>query len=160
MKINSVCGGGHVCTACGCCIKQKATATESVCGLVELGKEPKWTAINADNPVDRRLKVICEDAKINVTQETPNIVLQRDYDKEQEKKVSFEVKFKHKDKVKPLSVIASCGCTASQTEIIDKRSFKVNVDVSTTRFKNDESNKALTVTYDVGVGTPKKFRLN
>lgn len=34
-----------VCTACFCCTAEKIKLKESVCGLIEIGQEPKWGAI-------------------------------------------------------------------------------------------------------------------
>ncbi len=43
------CQGKRHCTACGCCINQKASIKTSVCGLTELNLEPKWFALEIDN---------------------------------------------------------------------------------------------------------------
>lgn len=37
------------CTACGCGIKYKISVPFSVCGLDEIGKEPKWKEYEVSN---------------------------------------------------------------------------------------------------------------
>lgn len=56
-KESTICKGTSVCTACGCCIAQKASVKSEVCGMKEKGLEPKWGAIEVEGKVDSRIKV-------------------------------------------------------------------------------------------------------
>jgi len=158
LKVNSICGGGGVCNACGCCISKKARVEESVCGLVEIGKEPKWTAVVETNPTDKRLSVTCLDSTFKVYRELPRIVLEREFT-EDEKKVEFELLFSHKDKFSISRSDSSCGCTVPTEEKVDERNSKLVVQVSTVGFRGKVSERSLSVFYDVGVGTYKKVSI-
>lgn len=48
-------GTGPCCGACGCSLKVKLRAMESVCGLASIDKEPLWTPVMSQKDADKHL---------------------------------------------------------------------------------------------------------
>lgn len=147
IKLSTVCSGDSVCTACGCCVSRKARVKESVCGMVELGLEPKWGSIIAASPLDKNMVVNSQDSEVSVATDGNRVIVTRSYSKTQPK-IKFLLNFLHLNTdVEMMSASAGCSCTASLHDKVSDRSFNLAVEVSTVGFKGEVVEKGLTVNY-------------
>ena len=147
VKLSTVCSGDSVCTACGCCVSRKARVKESVCGMVELGLEPKWGPIISANPVDKSMVVSSHDAEVSITSKGGSVIVSKNYSRAQPK-IKFLLNFLHLNtNVEMVSASAGCSCTASLHDKVSDRSFNLAVEVSTVGFKGSIVEKTITVNY-------------
>lgn len=152
LKLETICIGDFLCTACGCCGSKKARVPDEVCGKVKLGLEPEWGALSIESPVDENLKVSTSDTQIRITNKDKKIYLIRKF-KEEEKVINFTLFVEHKKHLKVISVEAGCSCTvAEHVEETDKKS-KVDLSISTRGFRGDASERTVLVRYFL---TPSK----
>ena len=154
---DTICSSQPVCTACSCCVDKKIKVEESICGLDEIGLEPKWKPVVSNNPVDNKLQVTCDspgDASLSI--EGGSILVESTYT---ELKHSFTVNFKRKGGLKLISADGSCSCTSSGSKEVSNDSFNLFVDISTKGFKGEYSVRSMTVHYRVSENKHRKVKL-
>lgn len=133
------------CTACGCCIFQKcATKTES-CGMKEIGKTPKWNALEIED-VDGRLAFEALHNTGKISKNGSEVLFDFGTSSEKVLKASFVIKSERQISFSKYSV--SCGCTHPSTiEQPTNKSIKSNVDISTLGFRVGLNEKTMTIEY-------------
>jgi hypothetical protein len=121
------------CTACSCCIDQKASIKRAECGAVELGLEAKWKA----------LEVFANDnSNVSVTQagdrpltiRTNGSTFFLDLGKTSEPVVDFSFVLFVPTKYEFVTSKVTCGCTVAEVEKIDEARTQFNMRISTVQF--------------------------
>lgn len=141
-----LCDNGNHCLACGCCIERKCSLKSEVCGLKELGEEPKWNALEVESKRDKRLKVenlspgVC-----NLSMENGEYIVE--FLESSDLKLSLSIKISRSNGLEVKSHQASCGCTLANMETVDKTSAIFNLDISTKKFKEGLNTRNFSVTY-------------
>lgn len=164
IKINfTPCPEKRVCTACGCCIDRKAAVKTEVCGLKELGLEPKWHALSVESPTN---------SGISLESLTPNVgslfmegfTFIVDVPPTSEELVVYEFIMRRKGGLKFKDFQAPCSCTVPSVKVIDKESVKMEAKISTKSFKKGLNERSLVLYYyqggNSGVGSVSvKFKI-
>lgn len=133
----TVCGGGAVCTACGCCVSRKASLKEEYCGLKErpdLEESPKWSAIELDGFKDDKNLTVekLDNVPLSFESSTGKVVVEAETS---EPSISFNFRLNRPGGLKVVEVQKSCGCTASHTNNNEDGSSDIKLTVSTVNFK-------------------------
>jgi hypothetical protein len=130
----AVCPEGDHCTACGCCTHRKASQKTETCGLVELGLEPKWVALELPSKSDSKLTVE------NITPEMgvlapQNGLLVYNLGNVSSERVSFTVGLKRKNGLHVKSVDIGCKCTVADVRVISENEQHFDIILSTKDFR-------------------------
>lgn len=130
----AVCPEGDHCTACGCCTHRKAGQKTETCGLIELGLEPKWVALEIPSKVDSKLAIE------NITPEmgilsSQNGLLVYNLGKVSEERVSFTIGLKRKNGLDVKSVDIGCKCTVADVRVISENEQHFDIVLSTKDFR-------------------------
>lgn len=137
----------RVCTACGCCIDQKASVKEEVCGLVELGKDPKWTAIATSSQSSSGIKVTA-DSRFELTDVSTGVAIRLETS---DKVVKVPLQISAPFDFEVIDVRPTCGCTAETTKKLKNNLYDLTLSVSTLKFKRGvESTKTVSIKYQKG----------
>ena len=152
-----VCSNNSSCTACGCCIDEKASQKTEACGLVEKGLEPKWEALMLETSNSKDLNVeIVDNSALRIELDplgTHFILNTHDMTKED---MDIELIVSRTDGLRIHTVKASCGCTTPTVIKIDDNSIKLKLRLQSSQFtKGSSYTKSVTVNYFVGTGTNK-----
>jgi len=140
------CDNGNHCLACGCCIERKAATKTEQCGLGEIGKEPKWPALEVPGVVDKNLSIV------NLTPEMGEVSVGTrefiyDFGDRFENKLSFSFQLHRTRGLDVKSHNASCGCTVADMVTVDDKTANFSLDISTLSFKEGLNTRTFTVTY-------------
>jgi hypothetical protein len=157
-KVSSICVKNRWCRACGCCIDEKASRKEVACGLTELKMAPKWPALEAESPTDRKLAVITDGQQpYTITEELGFIYL--DFGKVASDVVDFDFNIFAPTSYEFVSAKPVCGCTAASIEDVDPNHKKFSMRISTVAFsKSIVTVKSMLVEYKQGSVTVR-FRM-
>jgi hypothetical protein len=141
----SLCKEKGQCTACGCCIAEKTSVKSMNCGLAEVGKVPKWKAIEVESRKGNLvLEIVGEAGEIKQHNNgflydfgvVPMIVAKGGF------------KIKSQDPITYIKYAVGCGCThPSSIAAEDDKTILVNVDISTLNFREGINEKTLTIYY-------------
>lgn len=139
LVLKTVCD--RVCTACGCCTKEKTKLTDSVCGLEEIGLPLKWGAVEAFSKVQGVSVEILGNEK-TLSGENGEFLIHFDTTKEVE---NISILFKGKELV---SAIGSCSCMSTYITKNNENVYQVDVTISTIAFsKEQETTRKLALTF-------------
>jgi hypothetical protein len=139
LVLKTVCD--RVCTACGCCTQEKTKLTDSVCGLVEIGLEPKWGAVEAFSKAQGVSVEVLGNEK-SLTGESGEFLMQFETTKDVE---NISLLFKGKELV---SAIGSCSCMSTYITKNDEYAYQVDVTISTVAFsKEQETTRKLALNF-------------
>lgn len=152
------------CTACHCCIDQKASIKRAECGLVEIDKEPKWKALEVF-AADNTNVALIHAGKRNYIIRNNGSVFFIDLGASEEPVIDFSfvlfVPMQHEF----ITARATCGCTVSEHEKIDEARIKFNIRLSTVNFMPggvtsrtfyaDYKNKTVEVKFQIQKLTPE-----
>jgi hypothetical protein len=149
VKTRVLCPETRACSACGCCIDRKASVKSEVCGLVEIGEEPKWSAIEIESKKDKNLKV--ENLRLNEITMSVNDLGQYEAVVSTDKpKIDFEFKLTRGNKIEVREVVKTCSCTSSDTIENPDGTTNVIFTISTKGFtQNKQVSKTIVVKYIV-----------
>lgn len=140
------CHGGGVCTACGCCIAEKAVVKEEQCGRVKIGQSPLWDKIEDSINLDPfvRLRTLSpSDVMLDFINKKPRI--KKVYNPETEPKVTIKLLLTDKRGLNITKVEAGCSCTASSVRRLSNVQTEVTLDISTKNFSLDVNERSVTV---------------
>jgi hypothetical protein len=140
LKNTNLCTEGRSCTACGCCIDQKCSVKTEVCGMIKLGKSPKWTALAIDS-VEAVMEVISENYKLT----KPNNEFLLDVGRVSDKVVEMQFRLFPGKGLEYKTSVASCGCTVPQISKNLDGSLDYVVKISTIGFKPGLAEKTMKV---------------
>ena len=143
------------CTACGCCIFQKCSQKTEVCGLKEIGKTPKWFALEVEDISGVVIKTNSKDIKVSVGGKEVLF----DFGTSTEKTLSDEITVVGTN-IAFIKHTVSCGCThLDNVEQVDKNTLKLNVKISTLGFRPGLNEKTLTIYYFDKNSNEKSFTI-
>ena len=139
LVLNTVCD--RVCTACGCCTKEKTKLTDAVCGLVEIGLEPKWGAVEAFSKAQGvSVEILGSEKQLSTSGSEFFIQFETTKDVE-----NVSLLFKERELV---SAIGSCSCMSSYISLIRENTYQVDVTISTVAFsKEKETTRKLALNF-------------
>lgn len=150
IKISTgVCDNNNHCTACGCCIERKCSVKQEVCGKTVIGLEPNWVALEVESIVDKGVSAE------NITPNIGDLTIEGgdfiyDIHPTSDSKVSFSIQLKRKGGLDIKNYNAGCSCTVGNIETIDKDTCRMDIDISTLKFKENQlTEKTLYVTYNL-----------
>ena len=146
----TICKGTSVCTACGCCIAQKASVKSETCGMKDKGLEPKWNAIEVEGKADPRIKVEnkTEGHDKFFVDGTGAFVVEISSD---EITVPFHFGVNGGKKFNIRRLKNTCGCTSSSVDEIEQGNYDVKMSVSTRSFKvGEQTTKTVRATCSIG----------
>lgn len=146
LKIKSgLCGEGPHCTACGCCIRQKTSVKTEVCGLVELGKTPKWTPLEVTNKSGDLSILLTNSSDIVKSTSTEFLY---DFGVKNDNVVKTTFIFRSKKNIKFSKTSVGCGCThVENVETLDDKNLKLDVTISTVGFRQGLNEKTMNIEY-------------
>lgn len=151
LSISTICSGSPVCTACGCCILKKIGESTESCGLVELGKDPKWNAVKVETSTDKNLDLeilnkTAESVRLSDIGDAFIIELGNITDAVKE----IELLITRKAGLNVSSIKAGCSCTVPTQKKIDENTVKILAKLNTIGFTKDiRFSKNITITYFV-----------
>lgn len=157
-KNKYVCPEGRVCTACGCCIDRKALVKTEVCGLIKIGEKPLWGAIDIENPDEGLLVKNLTPNTGQITQEGPiyAILLKT----QTTPTVKFDFEIQDASRMEFVSSNSSCSCTVAHPEVIDRKTLRFSVKISTISFKEGQlTERGLEIKYKNGNGVNKSISI-
>jgi hypothetical protein len=141
----SLCKEKGQCTACGCCIAEKTSVKSMNCGLAEIGKTPKWKAIEVGS---RKGNLVLETVGEAGEIKQHNDGFLYDFGIVPMMVAKGEFKIKSPDPITYIKYAVSCGCThPSSVTAEDDKTILVNVDISTLNFREGINEKTLTIYY-------------
>lgn len=149
-KEATICKNTSVCTACGCCIAQKASVKSETCGMQDKGLEPKWRAIEVEGSVDSRIKVEnkTEGHSEFFAEKTGAFVTAIE---SSEVSVPFHFIVDGGKKFNIRTLTNTCSCTSSGVEEVSQGNYEVKMAVSTRSLKVGEpSTKIVKAKYTIG----------
>jgi hypothetical protein len=121
------------CTACSCCIDQKASIKRAECGIVELGMEPKWRALEVFSDDNSNVS-ITQAGDHPITIRTNGSTFFLDLGQTSNPVVDFSFILFVPTKHKFITSKVTCGCTVAEVEKIDEARIKFNMRISTVQF--------------------------
>lgn len=139
------CFGKDYCTLCTCCIELKCSEKEEFCKLKDLGKKPKWDALQVsmdgrgpftfslvnNNPELGNLTATKDNRFIFVLKDTNENKVSFSFDVLDTKDIDFE------------RVQATCGCTLPTPTIINSKRIRVDVELSLVNFTKGLNQKTV-----------------
>ena len=128
-----ICDSGNHCTACGCCIERKCSDKQSECGLAEIGKAPKWKAIEVKSPVDSNVSIINITPDGGTTYKETNSFAY-DLGEVSDGKISFKFQIKRRGGFNVKTYMAVCSCTVGSMTVIDKDTVEFDMSISSLKF--------------------------
>lgn len=145
------------CSICHCFISEKAKLEESVCGLVEIDKEPKWYPVSIPSKVHNGVTIS------NLTEDSGNLesvptgaINYKIISENQVEK--FKIGFRGKN-IK--SVTVGCGCTTVLAKELGPANYELDCTLSTVGFSNEkETTRAIYVEYYITPVATKKMTIN
>jgi hypothetical protein len=153
----SVCSKNRWCTACGCCIDEKASRKEVACGLTEIGQAPKWPKLSFEDKKDNRINIIVsgegEDSYV-IEEILGDIYL--DFGTVIKDVIDFKFRVFHPKSYLFVTTKVSCGCTVAEVTSIDENHIEVSGRVSTVGFSTSTATvKGIQIDFDKGTTTVK-----
>jgi hypothetical protein len=145
LMTKGLCSTKGQCTACGCCIYEKTSVKTETCGLKEIGKTPKWNALEVGSQNNDIFLEVLEDTGL-----VKNTGAEFLFDLGIVESIVGNSKFliKGVDPITFLRYSVGCGCTHPKSiEQIDDRTLKLDVTISTLSFREGINEKTLTVEY-------------
>lgn len=142
----TICGKGGVCTACGCCISEKASVKAEECGRVKIGQTPLWNKVEDVLNVDQFMKLRTlspSDLTLDFVNKQPRI--KKVFDPQTEPKISIKLLLTDKRGLDILKVVGGCTCTATSVNKLSQFQTEVNLDISTTGFALDVNERTVTI---------------
>jgi hypothetical protein len=149
-KESTICKGTSVCTACGCCIAQKASVKSEVCGMKEKGLVPKWGAIEIEGKVDSRITVENKTEGYDrfFVDGTGAFVLEIS---SKEVSVPFKFRVDGGEMFNIRTLTNTCSCTSSGVNEIAQGNYDVYMTVSTNSLQvGVPSTKIVKAKYTIG----------
>lgn len=139
-----LCGSGSRCTACGCCTELKASAKGEVCGLVVIGKQPKWTALEVEG--EDSVKIINLSSSAKTTKAGKEFLI--DFGGSSENVLKFDFNLTNESFMEFSKWAVACGCThVDNVEQLDKATIRIVGSISTLGFRTGLNEKTLTIEY-------------
>jgi hypothetical protein len=163
-----VCDEGNHCMACGCCIERKCATKSEVCGLAEIGEDPKWVALEVPSTINKGISLI------NLTPEIGEVKTEKasfSYTSNNVEENKLDIKFIIKKDSSTFTIKnyrPSCSCMSVNTmRRLETNSFEFDISISTVGFREGINERKLFVTYfDKGSNTSeimitfKVYKLN
>lgn len=160
IQINSgLCDNNNHCTACKCCIERKCSVKTETCGLVKIGKTPKWIALEQPSQIDETLSIT------NLTPEMGDISWENtgfiyDLGVTSEPKLVMKFRVSKKGGLNVISQNAGCSCTVGHVIEVDDETVEFIVELSTLNFRSGEENKrSITITYEDRASKTKTLQI-
>jgi hypothetical protein len=146
----SGCPEKRFCTACGCCIDRKAAVKIEQCGAVDIGKEPKWAAIEIEDKNNKDFFVENRTPELSKLSKVGGLYV-LDFGYVGSGKVETTVEIEYPEGTKFTNIIPSCGCTVANIEYVDNTHIRFPLKISTVNFKAGAvTEKAITVSFMTG----------
>jgi hypothetical protein len=145
------------CTACTCPIENKCSVMYEDCGLVEIGKKPKWVAVAKYMGSDGSFSI--ENISMDmgtVGADIKGFVYNIEKNETHGPKISFSFKIFRSKPVKFHRLEASCGCTVPNYVLVDDRTVIIDVDFSTNGLTTGLHRKSITFFYSESEGSQAK----
>lgn len=142
----TVCHGGGVCTACGCCVLEKASVKAEECGKVKINEQPLWNKVEDILNIDPYMKLRTlspTDLTLDFIDKQPRI--KKTFDPKTEPKVTIKLLLTDKRGLNVLKVVAGCSCTASSVRRLSNVQTELTLDISTIGFTLDVNERSVTV---------------
>lgn len=121
------------CTACHCCIDQKASIKRAQCGLVEIGKSPKWDALEVFTADNSNVALTHTGEKDYIIRNNGSIFF-LDLGATSDPVVDFSFELFVPIQHEFITTRVTCGCTVSEHERIDDARIKFRIRLSTVNF--------------------------
>jgi hypothetical protein len=124
------CPEGDHCTACGCCTHRKASQKIETCGMIEIGLEPKWNALEVEYKLDSDLTVE------NITPlsgkiTTQDSMLVYDLGTVKTDRSNFTIGLRSKGVFEVKTVSIGCKCTVADVRVISENEQHFDITIST-----------------------------
>lgn len=141
-----VCDSKEYCTACGCCVELKCSLKESVCGLSEIGEEPKWDALEVKTSVDNNLSIV------NLTPSGGKIYTEiskviYDFEENFLPKLSAKFQIVRKGGIRYKKHTVGCSCTVAKPHVVDKDTVEIGIEISTLSFVEGLNKRTMRISY-------------
>lgn len=154
---NGLCSKKRWCTACGCCIDEKASRKEVACGLADIGQAPKWPKLSFESKSDSRINLIVSEEsgdKYSAEEVFGDIYL--NFGEISKDVVDFRFRVFHPKSYAFVTTRVSCGCTVAEVQTIDENHIEVSGRVSTVGFNTKTATvKGIQIDFDKGSTTVK-----
>lgn len=135
--LKTICKGDEKmnCTACGCCLPQKPSQKSETCGLIELGKEPKWSALEVKIPKDKELITENLTPEIGSLKKFGNEIIY-DLGESSDLKITFSLSMTRESGFDIITTQVGCKCTVAEPVELSKNSYRFDTSLSTKDFNS------------------------
>lgn len=156
-----LCDNGNHCTACGCCIERKCATRTEDCGMVKIGEEPKWRALDAPSKVNPEISIK------NMTPEMGEIEVEEtqfnyNFGITEDNKLTFRFQIKReKNELEVKNYRPGCSCTSvDSVSEIDSNTTEFAVSISTKGFRKGWNSRKLFITHFKTPGMLEEITIN
>lgn len=140
----NLCKTAGQCSACGCCIAEKASVRTESCGLKEINLTPKWRALDIPS---YKGDIHLETSSIGVLIDSDSTGFIYDFGIVNTIVAKTEIKLKFDKKSEFKSHKVSCGCVFGIAKNLNDNVIVANVEISTLGFREGINEKTLYINY-------------